>query len=93
MLSPSSFTMRSLDFGPLHLQRRDVGLLDRDVQVRVGVLQPAREQQRVGGRQREPERVLVHAGQHRVVDDAAVAVADQHVLRLADRALRQVARA
>ena len=75
----------------LHLHGRDVGFLDRDVDVRVGVLQPAGEQQGVGGGEREPERVLVHPRQHRVVDDAAVAVADQHVLGLTHRALRQIA--
>jgi hypothetical protein len=36
--------------------------------------------------------VLVHARHDRVVDDAAVAVADQHVLGLADGTLRQVTR-
>ena len=76
----------------LHLQRGHVGFLDRDVEVGVGVLQPASEQERVARGQREPERVLVHPGEHRVVDDAAVAVADQHVLRLTHGALRQIAR-
>ena len=78
--------------GPLNLQGRHVGLLDRDVEVGIGVLQPAREQQRIARRQGEPERVLVHAREHGIVDDAAVAIDDQHVLRLAHSAFRQIAR-
>ena len=45
----------------LDLQRRDVGLPDRHVEVRIGVAEPAREEQRVRGREREPERVLLHS--------------------------------
>ncbi len=78
---------RSLD-----LHRRDVRLADRDIELGVGVLEAAREEQRVRRRQREPERVLVHPRQDRIIDDPAVRVADEHVFRLPDLALRQVAR-
>src|SRR4051812_9219698 len=42
-------------------------------------------------RQREPPAVLLDAKEDRVVHDAAILGRDQHVLALADRALRQVA--
>ncbi len=51
----------------------------------------ARPQPGVRVRQRQPPAVGLDPQQHRVVDDAAVLGGDQHVLALADSALRQVA--
>ncbi len=76
---------------PLDLDRRHVHLADRDIQAGV-VGQPLGPQPDVGVREREPEAVVLQPQQHRVVGDPAVRQRDEHVLRLAHRALAQIAR-
>ncbi len=63
---------------PLDLHRADVDLVDGHVpaQAHVHALQPV---QQVGVGQREPELVAREAQQHRVVQDAALLVAENHV--------------
>ncbi len=76
---------------PLDLQRRHVGLADLDIEARER-LHTERVQQRVGVGEREPEVVLGELQQDRVVDDAAVGRADQHVLALPGCVSREIAR-
>ena len=75
----ASITRRST--WTLDLQRRDVGLADLDVHARER-LHPERVQQGVAVGEREPEVVLGELQQDRVVHDAAVGRAQQHVLAL-----------
>ena len=82
--------MRSFDLGPWICIGATSTSPQRHVEVGIGVLEAAREQQHVGRGQREPEGVLLHPRHDRVVDDAAVAVADEHVLGLTNGALGQV---
>ena len=53
---------------------------------------PLRPEQDVAVGEREPEAVLLEPEQHGVVEDPALGRGDEHVLALADLALRQVAR-
>ncbi len=82
--------MTSFDFGPCTCSGIDLGQCDGRVQA-LALGQAERVQVRVAVGEAEPERVLVTAQQHRVVDDAAVGGGDQDVLALADRARGQVA--
>ena len=64
--------------GTLDLDRRHVDLVDVDIELAGGVdsLGP---QEEIGVGDAEPELVVGHSKQHRVVDDAAVLVAEDHV--------------
>jgi hypothetical protein len=74
----------------LHLHGVDLGQCDGRVEA-LALSQAERVQVRVAVREAQPERVLVAAQQHGVVDDAAVGGDDQDVLALADRARVQIA--
>ena len=65
---------------PLYLDRRHVDLVDFDVVPGVGV-DPLRPEDDIGIRDAEPELVIGHAEQHRVVDHAAVLIAQDHITR------------
>ena len=67
--------------GSLYLERGHVDLVDFDVVTGVGV-DPLRSEKDIGIRDAEPELVIGDPQQHRVVDDAAVLVAQNHVTRL-----------
>ena len=88
--SPNSVLHDVLRLRALDLDRVDLGLADLHVQPGVD-RHAARPEAGVAVGQGQPPAVLLDAQQHRVVDDAAVLGRDQHVLALADRALRQVA--
>ena len=91
MPSPTRSAISASDLGPWILHRTDVDLVDPHVhaQADVDALQP---EQQVGVGQREPELILGQAQQHRVVEDAAALVAQDHVLAVHRRDAGGVAR-
>ena len=88
--SPKSVAHDVLRLGALDLDGIDLRLADRHVQARVHG-HAARPQPGVRVGQRQPPAVRLDAEQDGIVDDAAVLGRDEHVLALADGALRQVA--
>ncbi len=67
----------------LHLQRRDIRLLDVNVHARIE-LHAAGPQKHVGIRDGEPVVVVAELQQQEIVDDSAVVVGEQNVLALPD---------
>jgi hypothetical protein len=92
MFRPTSSAMRALDFGPWIWSGATSASRIVTSSCGYAVFTPRGKEQRVRGGQREPELVVLHPREHRVVDDPAVHVAHEHVLRLPHRALRQVPR-
>jgi energy-coupling factor transporter ATP-binding protein EcfA2 len=76
--------------GALHLDRIDLRLADLDVHAAVD-RDAAGPQAGIAVRQGQPPTIRLDPQQDRIVDDAAVLGGDQHVLALADSALREVA--
>ena len=68
-------------FGTLNLDRRYVQFVDGNVEFAGGV-DPLRPQQQVGVGDAEPELIVGNAQQYRVVDEAAVLVAQDHITAL-----------
>src|SRR6058998_724712 len=78
-------------FRSLNLHGRDVGFSDLDVEVRV-VGDAFRPEEHIAIRGGEPESVLPESREHGVVDEPALLVRQDDVLRLADRARGEVPR-